>query len=91
MGEDVILLKRKVVNMYKIEKTTYGVKLTFEGLIDKSEMSKWVAESEKFVSTLPAKFGVFVDMRKLKTLDPEAKNEMQKGQKLYMEKVWNAL
>lgn len=69
--------------MYLIEKKDYGVKLTFGGFIAKEELAKWVAESEKIVITLPAKFGVFVDMRELKPLPHDAQPEMQKGQKLY--------
>ena len=69
--------------MYKIEKTGYGVKLTFGGLIQPEEMKKWVVESQAIVKSLPAKFGVFVDMRELKPLSPEAQLEMQTGQKLF--------
>jgi hypothetical protein len=72
--------------MYKIEKTMYGVKLTFGGFIQKDEMSKWYIESEKVSGTLPTKFGVFVDMRELKPLPTDAQDEMQKGQKLYKTK-----
>ncbi len=69
--------------MYKIEKTGYGVKLVFSGLIHADEMKKWVTESEKISKSLPPKFGVFVDMRELKPLDPEAQEVMQIGQRLY--------
>lgn len=34
--------------MYKIEKTNYGIKLTFGGIINQNEMSDWVTESEKY-------------------------------------------
>lgn len=69
--------------MYKIETKSFGVKLTFEGFIDKPEMANWVKESESKAKSLPAKFGVFVDMRNLKPLPPESQAELQKGQKLY--------
>ena len=69
--------------MYKIEKKGYGVNLTFSGSISQEEMAKWVAESDKVSKTLSPKFSVFVDMRDLKPLSPEAQNEMQKGQKLF--------
>lgn len=72
--------------MYKIEKTNYGVKLTFGGFIKQEEMAQWYLDSQKIVSALPSKFGVFVDMRQLKPLPHEAELEMQKGQKLYKEK-----
>lgn len=72
--------------MYKIEKTDYGVKLTFDGFIKKDEMAKWVEESNQFINSLPSKFGVLVDMRDLKPLDHDTEMEMQRGQKLYKEK-----
>jgi len=69
--------------VYKIEKTIYGVKLIFGGFIKKDEMSQWVYESDRLVASLPAKFGVFVDMRDLKPLSKDTEMEMQRGQKLY--------
>ena len=72
--------------MLKTEKVDYGVKLTFAGFIKKEEMAQWVLEAEKIISTLPSKFGVFVDMRDLKPLPHDAELEMQKGQKLFKQK-----
>jgi hypothetical protein len=72
--------------MYKIEKTDFGAKLTFDGYMKQDEMAKWVVESKQFISSLPSKFGVFVDMRGLKPLALDTEMEMQKGQKLYKEK-----
>lgn len=72
--------------MYKIEKTNFGVKLTFEDFIKRDEMAKWVEESKQILRTVPSKFGVLVDMRNLKPLPQDAQNEMEKGQKLYKEK-----
>lgn len=69
--------------MYKIEKTGYGVKLLFSGLINADEMKHWVVESHKTVKTLPPKFGVFVDMRELKPLASDVQGVMQSGQILY--------
>lgn len=72
--------------MYKIEKTPYGVKLIFSGMIQAGEMASWVKESESFAKTLPPEFGVLVDMRELKPLADDAKQEMQKGQIIYKTK-----
>jgi hypothetical protein len=72
--------------MYKIEKTDYGIRITFDGFIKQDEMAKWVTESTQFIRSMPSKFGVLVDMRGLKPLSHEAEMEMQKGQKLYKEK-----
>jgi hypothetical protein len=33
--------------MYKIEKKSYGFKITFSDIIDAKEMQKWVDESKK--------------------------------------------
>ncbi|MBN2743368.1 MAG: hypothetical protein JXR39_05690 [Marinilabiliaceae bacterium] len=72
--------------MYQIEKTHYGVRLTFAQTISKEEMSQWVLDSEKFLEDFPSEFGVFVDMRDLKPLTREAEQEMNKGQRLFKEK-----
>jgi hypothetical protein len=49
-------------------------------------MARWVDESQKIIPSLPAKFGVLVDMRDLKPLPQDAEAEMQKGQKIYKSK-----
>ncbi len=72
--------------MHKIEKTHYGVKLTFAQTINKEEMAQWVLDSEQFLIDFPSEFGVFVDMRDLKPLTLEAEQEMNKGQRLFKEK-----
>jgi hypothetical protein len=72
--------------MYKIEKTDFGFKLTFGGNIKEDEMSQWVDESRKALIGSPLQFGVFVDMRTLKPLNPEAQKMMEEGQKLYKSK-----
>ena len=72
--------------MYKIEKRHYGVRLTFEGFIERDEMAQWVAESEMVLQTLPKKFSVFVDMRNLKPVPDDSKAELEKGQRMYKAK-----
>ncbi len=69
--------------MYKVEKKGYGYLLTFGDEITMAEMSNWVKLSEQALASAPAKFGVFVDMRTLKPLAPDAQAEMQRGQKLF--------
>jgi len=69
--------------MYKIERTGYGFKLTFGDTIETTEMTRWVAESEKALQNVSGEFGVFVDMRTLKPLTDSTQAEMEKGQKLY--------
>jgi hypothetical protein len=72
--------------MYKIEKKSFGFKLTFSGMMSPAEMENWCRDSEKELSSAPASFGVFVDMRELKPLAPSAQQAMEKGQKLYKQK-----
>jgi len=72
--------------MYKIEKQTYGFKLTFGGFIKSDEMEKWVEESKGALATQSGSFGVFVDMRDLKPLPADSQAHMQTGQKLYKQK-----
>jgi len=69
--------------MYKIDKKTYGVSLTFDGFIKKDEMQNWVNDTKKVVPTLKSKFGIFVDMRTMKALPRESQELMQEGQKLF--------
>lgn len=69
--------------MYKIEKTGYGVKMTFDGFVTAEEMAQWLAESKKRIPSLGTQFGVFVDMRTLKPLATDSQAVMQEGQKLY--------
>jgi len=72
--------------MYKIEKKNYGVKLTFEGFIQKDAMEQWLIESKKMLPKLSGKFGVFVDMRALKPLPRDAQSIMEQGQMLFKKK-----
>ena len=69
--------------MYKIETKPFGIQLTFADVIGKPELEKWLAESQQKLKTVPKPFGVLIDMRKLKPLDPDAKQVMEKGQMLY--------
>lgn len=69
--------------MNKIEKKSYGYKITLAGSVSPDEMLQWVAASKEALTSSPPKFGVVVDMRDLKPLTPEAQNHMQEGQKLY--------
>jgi hypothetical protein len=72
--------------MYRIEKKPYGYKLTFSDFIKVDEMTKWVEDSKKELATAKGPFGIFVDMRELKTLTPESTKVMTEGQLLYKEK-----
>jgi hypothetical protein len=72
--------------MYKIDKKDYGYLLTFSGMINLEEMSKWVEDSKKALTGAPSSFGVIIDMRDLKPLAADVKKKMEEGQILYKEK-----
>ena len=72
--------------MYKIQKEDYGYKLTFGEVINADEMKRWLKESREVLKSAESSFGVFVDMRTLKPLTPEAQQPMHEGQKLYKER-----
>jgi len=72
--------------MYKIEKQSYGFKLTFADFIKSDEMAKWVEESKATLLGASSSFGILVDMRTLKPLPADAQEQMQAGQKLYKQK-----
>ena len=70
--------------MYSIEKVDFGFKITFDGFIRAEEMKQWRDESEEVLRNSPDQFGVFADMRKMKTLPQESQGSMHEGQKLYV-------
>jgi hypothetical protein len=67
--------------MYKIEKTHYGIRLTFGDMIKVEEMRQWAEEFKKVVAESPKQFGVFVDMRTLRPLPKDSQEAMEDGQK----------
>mgnify|MGYP006288896929 CR=1 FL=1 len=73
-------------DMYSIERTGYGYKLTFGDFIQAEEMKKWVEDSKAKLVSAPSSFTVLIDMRTLKPLGPDAQKYMQEGQKLFKEK-----
>lgn len=73
-------------NMYKIEKTEYGIKNTFSGNIDATEMNEWKKESEVLLEDMPKEFVVYIDMIGLKILSDDAKHIISEGQKIYRQK-----
>jgi len=69
--------------MYGIEKKDWGYQLSFGGFLTAEEMQAWVEESQELLKKAKPGFGVFVDMRTLRPLPPDAHALMQEGQKLY--------
>jgi hypothetical protein len=72
--------------MYKIERTHYGFEIVFEGFIQASEMKDWYEESKKVLEDESGGFHVMVNMRKMKTLPPDAKVILEEGQRYYISK-----
>lgn len=72
--------------MYRIEKRDYGIHLIFGDFIKATEMQRWVQESFEVLPEQPTPFGVFVDMRTLAPLDPDAQAVIRDGQKLYQQR-----
>ena len=66
--------------MYKIERTDYGLRLTFSGAMSFEEVERWGRDIVVALSALPKSFGVFVDMRGLVPLAPEAQGALKQGQ-----------
>lgn len=71
--------------MYKTEKTDYGFKLTFAGLIEEGEIHRWHNELKRILRGVHKGFGVLVDMRELKPLLPQTQKYIEKGQRLLKE------
>ena len=71
--------------MYKIEKTEYGLKLVLEGFIQADEMREYVEECRKQTESMPEQFKIMLDMRKMKTLPPDAKKILEEGQRHSLE------
>ena len=67
--------------MYQIERTEYGLHLTFGGVILVKEMAEWCDNNSKVVDEIPGDFLVFVDMRTIGPVPHDSQIVMEKGQK----------
>lgn len=72
--------------MYQIDKTDFGLKLTFSDFIAADEMEKWLHDAQSALQSTRKPFGVIVDMRHLKPLKSDAQVHMENGQKMFREK-----
>jgi hypothetical protein len=67
--------------MFTIEKKHYGYRFAFSGFITADEMTRWLEEVKKILSTPQSKeFGVFVDMQEMKPLADEVQKIIVEGQ-----------
>lgn|SRR5512139_2870179 len=69
--------------MYRCEAESYGLRLTFSGMVSAEEIRQWLARSYQIVPRLGVGFHVFVDMRRLKLLSPAARALVVDGQRYY--------
>lgn len=68
--------------MYKIDKKPYGIKITFSGFIKKDEMMSYKSEIKTLLNSLPAKFGILMDMKDMKTLPAESQEVLNANPEL---------
>ena len=66
--------------MYSIERAPFGLRLTFTGTMSFDELERWGRDIAVALSELPKSFGVFVDMRGLVPLAPDAFGALRQGQ-----------
>lgn len=66
--------------MYRIEETSYGLKLTFGGRMSAEELHAWLEDARVTMDRTPAPFHVLVDMRSLAPLDDDAQKLFIRGQ-----------
>ena len=65
------------IKMYTLEQTGYGVKIVFQGFIEKKELKRCHREVGELVQKFKNGFGLLHDMRGMKTLPADAR-EIQK-------------
>lgn len=68
--------------MYSIEKKSYGVKITFSGFIQKEEMIKYKEEMKSLLPSLPAKFGIIMNMQDMKPLPADSQEVLNASPEL---------
>lgn len=71
--------------MYKIERQSYGFRVELGGAISVSEAVQWLADLKDVLVDQEPGFTVFVDMRTIIPVGPEAQAYIQEGQILCRE------
>ena len=66
--------------MYRIEITDYGVRFTLRGFVDQQEILRWAVDVRESTKSLAKGFCIFLDMRGMQPLPPDACNVMEKAQ-----------
>lgn len=68
--------------MYIIERTDYGMKHTFQGVLDEKEMKMWLQDSQQILKTVDQQFNIVVDMREIKPLGHQVEEILYQGTKM---------
>ena len=71
---------------FNIEKTSYGVRLTFGGVVAAGELQEWLRQSRQLLDSQQDPFYTFVDMRTLTPLESEGRAAIDEGQRFYRSK-----
>lgn len=74
--------------MHKIEETSYGYHMTFEGFFRRADVEDWVSELKKTVGG-QGTFGVLVDMRGASAFPADAQDKLFEGISLCRDKGMN--
>ncbi len=73
--------------MYAIEKTEYGIYVTFSGILNLNEVEQYIREKEVFMNDHPGVYSALVDVRRLATPRDEVMDLLSKTLKKSKEKL----
>jgi hypothetical protein len=71
--------------MYLVEKAPYGFAITIADRVTKDEAVAVLEQSRSLLAEVTGRFGVLVDIRGLRPLDPEVQAVVNATQKLYFD------
>lgn len=76
--------------MYKIETTSYGLKVCFSGNISREEINEWLIESEEKIKEKKSEpFHVLFDLRDVKDFSVDFISGFERGLRIYKQKSMN--
>lgn len=67
--------------MYSIEKTDYGLKITFTDIIEEYEIKRWLHKSRVLIANMNAPFCVLIDMSDIISISHSARKVIMDAQK----------
>jgi len=68
--------------MYEIERTSYGMRHTFHGILEPKEMKQWYEDSQRMIQKMTKPFGIVMDMRQVFPFRYETEEILYEAQKL---------